>query len=269
MLVFSNAKINIGLNIVEKRTDGFHNLETVFYPIKLSDGLEIVESSEGFQFTNSGLVVDTAPENNLIVKAYNLLKADYQLPDVKIHLHKVIPFGAGLGGGSSNASFTLKILNNIFDLKLTENKLIEYAQKLGSDCAFFIKNKPVFAYEKGDKFKEIELNLSDFKIVLVKPIVNVSTKEAYSNVFISKPKFSLTDLVKKPIDDWRNFISNDFEKNIFLKFQIIQEVKEKLYKSGALYASMSGSGSSVFGIFRNDFVIDTEFENSFVWSSEL
>jgi len=269
MLVFSNAKINIGLNIVEKRNDGFHNLETIFYPIKLSDGLEIVESNSGFEFSNSGIVVDSTTENNLIVKAYNLLKSDFQLSDVKIHLHKIIPFGAGLGGGSSNAAFAIKTLNSVFSLQLSAEQMIEYAKKLGSDCAFFINNSPVFAFEKGDMFQEISLDLSKYQIILIKPNVNVSTKDAYSNVQISTPKYSLKESIKKPIEEWKNLIFNDFEKNNFPKFPIIEKIKHELYKQGAIYASMSGSGSSVFGIFKNTENVNINIDNTFIWKNDL
>lgn len=269
MLIISNAKINIGLNVVAKRNDGFHNIETIFYPIKLSDAIEIVKNNDGFSFENTGLNVDVKSDNNLVVKAYLLLKKDFQLPDIKIHLHKIIPFGAGLGGGSSNASFTLKLLNKTFDLQISDNELINYAQQLGSDCAFFVKNKPVFAYEKGDIFEEIDLDLSDYKIILVKPDVFVGTKTAYSGVKPQKPKISLKELIKNPIEEWKDLINNDFEQSIFKNHSKLQEIKNKLYKEGAIYAAMSGSGSSIYGIFEKDFEKKIDFEKSFIWESDL
>jgi len=169
MLVFPNSKINIGLNITEHRKDGFHNLETIFYPVSLSDILEFVESDNNTEFTNTGIPVDIPPDKNLVLKAYNLLKKEFSLPELKIHLHKIIPMGAGLGGGSANAGFMLSSLNNYFDLKISETELINYAQILGSDCPFFIKNKPVFAEGTGNVFTDIKLDLSSFYILLVKP----------------------------------------------------------------------------------------------------
>jgi 4-diphosphocytidyl-2-C-methyl-D-erythritol kinase len=269
MLTISNAKINIGLNIVSKRDDGFHNLETIFYPVKLSDAIEIAESHDIFTFSNTGLIVDSNSDDNLVVKAYNLLKKDFNLPEIKIHLHKIIPFGAGLGGGSSNAAFTLKILNKNFNLQLPDDVLIDYARKLGSDCAFFIKNKPVFAFGKGDNFENINLDLSDYKIIMVKPDINVSTKEAYSGVKPQIPEISLKTLINSPVTDWKDFIFNDFEKNIFKIHPDLKKIKQKLYNQGAKYASMSGSGSTVYGIFDKSFNKKLNFENCFIWQNDL
>jgi len=269
MLQFSNSKINLGLYIVNKRDDGFHNIETIFYPINLKDAIEIVETDQNFAFTNSGIVVDSKTEDNLIYKAYKLLKDNYNLPNVKIHLHKIIPFGAGLGGGSANAANTIILLNKMFDLKLTENQQIDYVKKLGSDCAFFIKNKPVYAFEKGDKFETIDLDLSDYKIVLIKPAFGINTKQAYSNVKIEKPNFELKQIIKLPINEWKTELFNNFEYNIFKLYPELNNLKQMFYDKGAIYASMSGSGSSVFGIFEKNLKIDFENKNYFMWQGNL
>ncbi|HPF50424.1 MAG TPA: 4-(cytidine 5'-diphospho)-2-C-methyl-D-erythritol kinase [Draconibacterium sp.] len=250
MICFPNAKINIGLNVVEKRTDGYHNLETIFYPVKLSDALEIVKS-EKTEFTTSGIPIDGDSENNLVLRAYRLLQAEFDLSAVKIHLHKMIPFGAGLGGGSADAAFALKMLNRIFNLNLSTSELESYASKIGADCPFFIQNKPTFAHGIGDQFKEVKVDLSNYKVVIVKPPYSVSTAEAYRNIQPAKADFDLMNIASLPIDEWKNVIRNDFENSVFPIYPEIKEIKQKLYNAGAIYASMSGSGSAVFGIFRH------------------
>lgn len=270
MLIFPNAKINIGLNIVRKREDGFHDLETVFYPIQLSDCLEFVGSEDQeTTFTNTGLTVDSSADDNLCIKAYRLLEKDFNLPALKIHLHKIIPFGAGLGGGSSDAAFMLSSINEYFELGLTELQLIDYSLKLGSDCPFFIKNKAVFAEGRGELFSTVDLDLSKYKIVLVKPDNFVSTKEAFSGIVARKPEVSLTGLIKQPIEEWKNTIVNDFENHIFKIHPRIGQIKEKLYEQGAIYASMSGSGSSVYGIFDVVPPDLSAFKNDFIWSGHF
>ncbi|WP_428330680.1 4-(cytidine 5'-diphospho)-2-C-methyl-D-erythritol kinase [Mucilaginibacter sp.] len=248
MIIFPNAKINIGLNIIERRDDGYHNLETIFYPIKINDALEIVEADK-LSFESTGLEIPGRVEDNLCVKGYHLLKKDFDIPPVKIHLHKNIPIGAGLGGGSSDAAFFIRLLNQNFELGLTDDQMISYCRKLGADCAFFIKNKPVFAFEMGDEFEPIRLDLSNYKIVLVMPPVHVSTGEAYGGVKPTPVKDSLMELIDKPVTEWKRFIKNDFEASVFSNHPLIRGVKASLYEAGALYASMSGSGASVFGIF--------------------
>lgn len=250
MIVFPNAKINIGLNVVSKREDGYHNLETIFFPLKLADALEFVEAEETI-LTASGIQIDGLPEQNLIIKAYHLLKADFNLPPLHFHLHKVVPFGAGLGGGSSDAAFTFKMLNEYFNLELSTQKLESYAAQIGADCPFFILNKPTFATGIGNKFHNIELDLTDYEIVILKSNIQVSTPEAYKNVIPRNPKYRLTEIIKTPVDDWKNLIVNDFEKSIFSKYPQIAELKQLLYDLGAGFVSMSGSGSAVFGIFRH------------------
>jgi len=250
MIVFPNAKINIGLNVVSKRSDGYHNLETIFFPVKISDALEMADS-DTISLTTSGIQIDGLPDNNLILKAYHLLKADFSLPPLQFHLHKNIPFGAGLGGGSADAAFTLKMLNDYFSIGLTSSQLETYAAKIGADCPFFIQNKPVFATGIGNEFQNINVDLLGYEIVILKPEVSVSTVEAYRNVVPTTPQFSLKELVKKPVDGWKDFIFNDFEKSVFPFYPQIAELKQLLYDFGAVYASMSGSGSAVFGIFRH------------------
>jgi len=252
MVVFPNAKINIGLNVVEKREDGFHNIESIFYPVtNLFDVLEIVANSENqLEFTSSGIEIPGDSKSNLCLKAYYLLKKDFEIPFVKIHLHKVIPIGAGLGGGSSDAAFMLKALNELFELNLTPSKLIAYARKLGSDCAFFIKNKPVYAYHKGDEFESIDLDLSSYEIKLEYPNIHVGTSEAYSGVIPKVADYNLKEAIKLPIKSWVTSIKNDFEESIFSNYPKIENLKKEMYTNGAIYAAMTGSGSAVFGIFE-------------------
>lgn len=251
MIIFPNAKINIGLNIVEKRSDGFHNIETIFYPVKIHDSLEIIESSET-EFFAHGINIPGNTTDNICLKAYELIKKDINLPHVHIHLLKNIPVGAGLGGGSADGAFMIKLLNQKFELGLTIEQMQRYARQLGSDCAFFIENTPVFAVGKGDEFLSQELNLEKYYIVLIKPDIHVSTIDAYGGCIPGKPAASLQLLANLPVSEWKNTIKNDFEKTVFKKYPSIQKIKEDLYEAGALYASMSGSGSSVFGIFEKE-----------------
>ena len=250
MIVFPNAKINIGLNIIARRPDGYHDLETVFYPVKINDVLEVIEADK-LSFESSGLDIPGRLEDNLCIKGYHLLKKDHDLPPVKIHLHKNIPIGAGLGGGSADAAFFIKLMNDKFGLGLSLEKMEDYSRVLGADCAFFIQSKPVFAFEKGDELEPINLDLSAYKIVLVMPDEHVSTAEAYRGVKPAPVSESLYDLIKTPLTAWRGHIKNDFEAHIFRDHPVIRGVKAELYEYGALYASMSGSGASVFGIFEN------------------
>jgi len=249
MLIFPNAKINIGLNITERRADGYHNLETIFYPLGIKDALEIVEADE-LTFESSGLEIPGTAEDNLCVKGYHLLKKDFDVPPVEIHLHKHIPIGAGLGGGSADAGFFIRLMNQKFELGLNDDRMMDYARQLGADCAFFIKNEPVFAFEKGDEFEPVKLDLSKYHIALVMPPVHVSTAEAYRGVKPAPVEYSLMELVQEPVANWKKFIKNDFEVSVFRDHPEIRGVKAALYEAGALYASMSGSGASVFGIFE-------------------
>jgi 4-diphosphocytidyl-2-C-methyl-D-erythritol kinase len=251
MVLFPNAKINIGLNVTEKRNDGFHNIESIFYPvIELYDVLEIVKCEE-LKFTSTGIEIPGSKKDNLCLKAYELLKQDFNISPVHIYLLKVIPIGAGLGGGSADAAFTLKGLNDLFDLQLTDEQLISYAQKLGSDCAFFIKNKPVYAFNKGDEFEDIELDLSTFEIKIEYPNIHIGTAEAYTGIQPKEPVKNIKSLIAvAPIENWKETIKNDFEESIFPNHPEIKELKEKMYKNGAVYASMTGSGSAVYGVFE-------------------
>lgn len=264
MISFPNAKINIGLNIVEKRVDGFHNLESIFVPSQLNDILEITEiqGSETI-FKNTGLLIDGSPENNLCMKAYNLIKEDFPIPAVRIHLHKLIPFGGGLGGGSADASFTLKLLNDLFQLKISEEKLLKYAEKLGSDCSFFIYNTPCYATKKGEVLEQIKLELNGLYLAIINPGFPIGTKEAYAGIVPKKREESLKEIIQLPIEEWKNHIQNDFEKNAFKLYPEIEIIKHSLYKKGALYASMSGSGSSLFALF-NEKPNLFEYSNYFV-----
>ena len=249
MIIFPNAKINIGLNILNRRSDGFHNLETIFYPVAIRDVLEVVEAKQ-LSFTSSGLPIPGSSDDNLCLKAYHLISEDIKLPPVHIHLHKHIPIGAGLGGGSADASFFIKLMNDKFNLNLDIDQMEKYAYRLGSDCAFFIRNKPVFAFEKGDKFKAVSLDLIGHYIVLVMPPMQISTAEAYKGVKADPIIHSLYELVKLPIKDWSSLIKNDFESSIIAQYPSIGLIKSALYDAGACYVSMTGSGSSVYGIFN-------------------
>lgn len=250
MITFPNAKINLGLYITEKRADGYHNLVSCFVPIAWQDALEILPA-KAFALSVSGLPVEGNIENNLCYKAYQILHKNHHVPPVHIFLHKAIPMGAGLGGGSADAAFTLKMLNQIFSLALDTSQLLEYASQLGSDCAFFIENTPKFCYEKGDKMRSISLNqLRNKVVVLVYPNFGISTQEAYAGVQPRAIDFDLQErLEQSPLEDWKNWLENDFERHLFKKYPLLAEIKQNLYQQGALYAAMSGSGSTIFGIF--------------------
>ena len=251
MIQFPNAKINLGLNILRKRDDGYHELESVFYPIGLKDGLEFIENKQNkINFSSSGISLDIDFEQNIVIKAYRMLAADYPLPGLDIHLHKVIPFGAGLGGGSSDAAFLLKGLNENFELGLSTDQLKAYAHRLGADCSFFIENQPAFATGKGEKLQSIDLSLNGYFLVLVKPPVGVGTKAAYAGIKPGAPKCPLSEAIQLPPEKWQEYLVNDFEASVFPLFPEIAEVKSKLLSYGAVYAAMSGSGSSVFGLFH-------------------
>lgn len=252
MITFPNIKINLGLSITEKRPDGYHNLETVFYPVALEDALEIrtnPEAQQKFTLHQHGMEIAGNPENNLVVKAYLLLDKEFHLPPVEIHLYKHIPSGAGLGGGSSDAAFMLKLLNEHYNLQLSDKQLEDYAATLGADCAFFIKNTPTYAEGIGNIFSPIELSLKGYRIMIVKPDVFVSTREAFANIRPHRPEYPIREVIRRPVAEWKDTLINDFEASVFPQYPVIGEIKEELYHQGAIYASMSGSGSSVFGLF--------------------
>lgn len=272
MIVFPNAKINIGLNILRKRPDGYHDIETLFYPIGLKDGLEFVENhSNRVHFSNSGIQVDGRAEDNLVVKAYQLLRDEFNLPGLDIHLHKAIPFGAGLGGGSADAAFMLMAINSYFQLSIEKNRLKSIAASLGADCAFFIENSPCFATGIGDQLHPFSLDLTGWYLVLVKPDVSVSTPQAYAMVKPSVPVVPLSRKLENEIADWQPVVGNDFEPSVLPQFPEIEACKQRLIDLGAVYASMSGSGASVFGLFKKPLSQEEVKLQStdFVWSEKL
>ena len=255
MVSFPNCKINLGLHITGKRTDGFHNLETVFYPIAIKDAIEIIPSTldKEIDFTCSGKIINVQAEDNICIKAYRILKKDFpQLPNIKMHLHKNIPMGAGLGGGSANASAVLIMLNDLFTLEISKEKLIEYALQLGSDCPFFIYNNPCFAKGRGEILQPIPIDLSAYKIMIVNPGIHVNTRVAFSylNENNFSPENTLIPILNAGITNWKNNLKNDFEKSVFSQHPAIEEIKNTMYAHGAVYSAMSGTGSTVFGIFE-------------------
>ena len=268
MVVFPNAKINIGLHIIEKRPDGFHNISSCFYPVGWADAREI-QPADTLTFESSGLAIPGDSASNLCVKAYHLLARDHALPPVSIHLLKAVPIGAGLGGGSADAAFTIRALDQLFSLNLSTEQQQHYARQLGSDCAFFIENKPMYCFGKGDEFAEIDLRLTGKWIVLVNPGLHISTAEAYAGVKPGPPAHDLRAALRQPIATWRHRVVNDFEASLFPAYPILSHYKDILYELGALYASMSGSGSTLYGIFENQVEIPNNFGVSKVWKGEL
>jgi 4-diphosphocytidyl-2-C-methyl-D-erythritol kinase len=272
MVLFPNAKINLGLNILRKRADGYHELETLFYPIGLKDGLEFVENNSGvLRFSSSGIPLSIPDEENIVFKAYRLLAADFTLPTLDIHLHKVIPSGAGLGGGSSDAAFFLKALNDYFQLGLTIESLRGYAVTLGADCSFFLENRPMLATGIGEKLLPIELSLKGYHLIVVKPPVEVNTKSAYAEIRPAIPNYSLVDALRNKPESWSGLVVNDFEQTVFTRYPEIKKVKDQLLELGAVYAAMSGSGSSVYGIFKTKPKLtgDEFVDQSFIWNDSL
>lgn len=267
MIAFPNCKINIGLDIINKRADGYHNLESVFYPLPLKDALEIIPTPHlsEFTFTQTGLPIPGNADENICIKAYKLLAAQYKLPAVQIHLHKKIPTGGGLGGGSADGAFTLVLLNQIFSLSLTTEELMAAAMQLGSDCPFFIQNTTCFSSGRGEILEPISLDLSSYKLVIINPGFSISTAGMFSKIIPSKPDISLKERIQLPISEWKGLIKNDFEKVVFPLFPDLAIIKEKLLASGALYASLSGSGSTLYGIFPKEKGIDPkQFNGCFV-----
>lgn len=251
MITYPISKINIGLQVTGKRPDGFHNLETVFYPVQLRDALEVIEADH-LEFQLSGLNLEGDPQKNLVIQAYELLKSDYRLPSVKIHLHKNIPTGAGLGGGSSDAAGMLMLMNDLFHLKIGKEKLLHYALALGSDCPFFIHGKPVYATGRGEIMEDVGLDLRDYFLILVKPPVFISTAEAYRHIVPQGSRLSLKGLTGFPVHKWKGNVLNQFERFVFEKYPEVGCIKQILYEQGASFALMSGSGSCVYGLFRSE-----------------
>ncbi len=265
MILFPNAKINIGLNIINKRNDGYHNIETVLFPVKL----EFMETETPTRLIVTGNRLDVNPTENLVFKAWELLHKQFKIPNIEIRLHKIIPSGAGLGGGSSDAAFMLKYLVTYFNLNISLSEVERLAEELGSDCPFFVKNSTVFAHEKGTLFSPVEIDLNNYHLIIIKPNINIPTKTAYESVEISKKHISLMESINQPVNEWKNHISNDFEKSIFKKFPELEQIKHTLYKKGALYAQMSGSGSAIFGIFEMYPDLKNYFKNCFFYEQVL
>jgi 4-diphosphocytidyl-2-C-methyl-D-erythritol kinase len=251
MVTFPNGKINIGLRVLQKREDGFHNIETVFFPVPVTDILEIVSSPDASVILNNTGTSAGNKDDNLCLKAYYLLKKDFpRLPEVKIHLHKMIPAGAGLGGGSADASFTLSLLNEKYGLDISKDDLFSYALQLGSDCPFFVLNRPCFATGRGEILEKIRLSLASFQMLLVNPEIHVNTGEAFRKISPSRPVKSIKDIIQQPIASWKTELINDFEEPVFFKHPQIKEIRDTMYRYGAEYAAMTGTGSTVFGLFK-------------------
>lgn len=264
MVVFPNAKINIGLYITGKRADGYHDLCSVFYPVDLCDALEVIKapagSTENIQYFASGLAIDTDRNNNLCFKAYDLLKKDFPfIPPVQMHLHKVIPMGAGMGGGSADGAFCIRLLNGLFSLGLDEERMKDYALRLGSDCPFFILNRPSRVTGRGEHIEPFDLDLSGYDFLIVNPGIHVPTGWAFRHLTITNREVTLFTDIRKPVSEWKHLIINDFEEPVIEAYPVIGELKKALYDAGALYASMSGSGSTVYGIFRKGERPEIEF----------
>jgi 4-diphosphocytidyl-2-C-methyl-D-erythritol kinase len=264
MIAFPPCKINLGLHVVAKRSDGYHDLETCFFPVQWTDILEIIPASD-FQFTSSGIDIPGKEEDNLCIKAYLLLRETYKLPPVKIHLHKIIPMGAGLGGGSSDAAHTLRLLNTIFQLKLSIEQLRSYASQLGSDCSFFIGDEPMLGTGRGEILNPIAVNLTGYHLVLVKPSVHVSTKDAYAGLTPMMAANKIEEVLRQPVKKWKDLLVNDFEPSVFQKFPEIEKVKNQFSELGAVYACMSGSGATVFGLFEKPISLKREFIGCDYW----
>lgn len=271
MIVLSSAKINIGLHILRKRDDGFHDIATLMYLIPFCDIIEIVRDKQGkeFKYNHSGIAVPGKLESNLCYKAWQLFSEEVSKIPVKVHLHKQIPVGAGLGGGSSNGSAILRGLNTLSGNKLNTNNLQIMASKLGSDCAIFIKEKHSFAEGRGDKIQDISVNLSGFFLVIFNPGIEVNTAWAYNKANALEVRKSLRQLISFPVEEWKEFIENDFEKSVFAAYPEIKQLKDKLYVSGAIYASMTGSGSSVYGLFRQKPAIPANLTRYLIWSGHI
>lgn len=276
MVTFPNAKINLGLDVVAKRPDGYHNLETIFYPVPLQDILEITvteeEGAPDYTFKMHNAVFEGDNNDNLVVKAYKILAADHKLPKVEMSLYKNIPTGAGLGGGSADAAFALKMLNEIACLNLSDEQLEAYAARIGADCAFFIKNTPAYATGIGNILSPTVCSISGYHLVLVKPDIHISTKEAYSLVTPAAAETPLTEIAELAVEEWKGKMKNDFEKSVFANHPQMEKIKEELYNMGAVYASMSGSGSAFFGLFteQQDIEdIEKKFPGMFCWCKQL
>jgi 4-diphosphocytidyl-2-C-methyl-D-erythritol kinase len=273
LIVYPNAKINIGLKVLGKRRDGFHNIETLMYPVPWCDALEIIEDthagSKGVKLSTTGLLIPGDPEKNLCLKAYDILKKDFRLPPVLMHLHKEIPMGAGLGGGSSDGAFALKAMSRLFDLKLSPSSLKKYAEELGSDCPFFIEDEPAFVYGRGEKQKKIELSLSGYHLIIIHPGKHISTKDAYMNIMRGNSKKEISTIKRSGMASWHRQVENDFENYAFSIYPEIEKIKRSFYDAGAVYASMSGSGSAVYGLFQKKINLRAGWKKYTVYQATL
>lgn len=264
MIVYPHCKINLGLNIISRRPDGYHDIESVFYPVPWCDLLEVIPS-EKTGFFAEGISINCSPENNLCIKAYRLLKSHYTIPEISIFLYKQIPFGAGLGGGSSDGAFMMKALNELFKLDLGEKTLMSLASELGSDCSFFIQDKPCLVTGTGNVLTPLPFTLKGHFLVIVKPGVIIPTATAYGFIEPRIPSCPLSETVYSPVTEWKGKMFNGFEGPVFSRYPQIKEIKDKLYQKNALYASMSGSGSAVYGIFEKETDITSEFPGCVSW----
>lgn len=273
MIGYPNAKINLGLQILNRRSDGFHNLESVFIPLKLADILEVIQNDKlvgnKSTFYQSGIQLDASPEQNLVMKAYNLLKSDFDLPQIQIALHKNIPSGSGLGGGSSDAALMVLILDKFFNLDLSIEKKQYYLEILGSDCPFFLSNTVSLVRGRGEIFEPIQMDLKGIYLVIIVPNIAISTAEAFRLLKPTNSEYLLLEKLKNPMEEWKSDIFNDFEKVLFPKYPILQEIKNKLYDLGAMYASLSGSGSSIYGFFNLEINIREHFPGLFTWKERF
>jgi 4-diphosphocytidyl-2-C-methyl-D-erythritol kinase len=272
MVVFPIAKINIGLRVTDKRTDGFHNIETIFYPVRLIDALEFVISGQSDSkdvLAVTGIKIGNPPEENILIKAITSLRKLKNFPFLKIHLHKAIPVGAGLGGGSSDAACLMKSVNRHFGLNLDNQSLKALSLQIGSDCPFFIDGTPSLASGRGEILSPVENKLSGYYLVLLNPGVGINTAEAYRNCKPEMPADSLNDLFKLPVDEWKKVIVNDFEEFAFAKHPVIREIKDGLYKYDAVFSLMSGSGSSVYGIFRKKPELPEQLRKFVIWEGQI
>lgn len=254
MIAYPNAKVNLGLSILAKRADGYHDIESVFLPVNWRDILEVVEDKEGAQgkvtFTATGITVPNDGKANLCERAYQLLHSRHGLPAVRMHLHKLVPIGAGMGGGSSDAAFTLQLLNKLYSLEEDDTALEQMAAQLGSDCPFFIRNSPHLVSGRGEVMQPINLNLSGFHLLIVYPKIHIGTTEAYAGVVPKRPPIAIKEIIEQPLKQWKALLHNDFEDSLFPKYPSLKELKAMMYAQGAAYTSMTGSGSAVYGIFH-------------------
>ncbi len=270
MICFPNCKINLGLSVLRKRKDGYHDIESILYPVPVNDILDIVVSKDGkFQFDQTGIKVPGPDTDNLCVKAYKKIKTYLGDSTVKMHLHKLIPPGSGLGGGSSDGAYALKIINDLFSLNLSNDELLSMAGELGNDCPFFINNVPSLVSGRGELLNPIDLKLEGYKIVIVKPDININTTYAYSKIIPYENHKSLMDIIRNPVTEWKDQLKNDFEIPVFQLYPEIQSVKEMLYDMGAVYSSMTGSGSAVYGVFEEAPEIKDFPPRYFVWSGRF